>query len=61
MDNENAIAQAEKEINNFLNVSGRVIYVINPDGSTFTLENGCMLLPVDNSHMDEYDGSIMEV
>ena len=61
MNNTEVIAQAEKEINNFLNVSGRTIYVINPDGSTFTLEKGCMLLAVDNAHMEEYDGDVMEV
>jgi hypothetical protein len=49
--NDEAIAKAEQIINDFLNVRGRIIYVINPDGSTFTLEKGCMLLTVDHSHM----------
>lgn len=50
-DNTKAVSMASDLINNFLSVEGRKVYVVNPDGSTFTLESGCMLLTVDNSHM----------
>lgn len=42
--NVNLISEAEKLINRFLTKTGETIYVINPDGSTFTLEPGCILL-----------------
>ena len=42
--NANLIVEAEKLINGFLDKTGEVVYVINPDGSTFTLEPGCILL-----------------
>lgn len=45
------IALAEELINAFLNRDGRTVYVINPDGSTFTLEQGFMLLTADYSQM----------
>ena len=45
------INEAIAIIQNFL-VNGNVIYAINPDGDTFTLEHGCLLLTVDNSHME---------
>ena len=40
----NLISDAEKLINNFLSETDGVVYVINADGSTFTLEPGCTLL-----------------
>lgn len=42
--NASLISEAEKLINGFFDKTGEVVYVINPDGSTFTLEPGCMLL-----------------
>ena len=50
--NADMIAKAEEIINNFLNGLGNSIYVINPDGSTFTLEKGCMLLPTERFHTE---------
>lgn len=40
------VAKAEEIINNFLSENNNLIYAINPDGSTFTLEPGCTLLTV---------------
>lgn len=37
-------------LQNFLE-KGNVIYAINSDGETFTLEKGCLLLTVNNSQM----------
>lgn len=45
------INEAITTIQNSLDNGSHVIYIINPDGSTFTLKQGCMLLDVDNSHM----------
>ena len=42
------VSKAEEIINNFLGENRNVIYAINPDGSTFTLEPGCTLLAVKN-------------
>lgn len=44
LQNANLISEAEKLINGFLDKTGVSVYVINPDGSTFTLEPGCILL-----------------
>ena len=41
------ISEAEKLINSFFNRTNGVVYVINADGSTFTLEPGCTLLSVE--------------
>lgn len=38
------VSKAERIINDFLEKDRNIIYVINPDGSTFTLEAGCTLL-----------------
>ena len=51
------INEAIAIIQNFL-INGNVIYAINPDGDTFTLENGCLLLAVDNSHMQTYEKEV---
>lgn len=51
------IDEAKTIIQNFLN-SGNIIYVVNADGSTFTLEKGCLLLAVDNSHMPTYEKEV---
>ena len=45
------INEAITTIQNALDNGSHVIYIINPNGSTFTLEKGCLLLTVDNSHM----------
>lgn len=45
------INKAIATIQDFLDNGSNVIYVINSDGSTFTLKKGCLLLDVDNSHM----------
>lgn len=42
-------------LQNFLD-NGNVVYAVNSDGSTFTLEKGCLLLTVDNSHMETLEG-----
>lgn len=55
--NADMISKAEEVINNFLSVLGNSVYVVNPDGSTFTLEPGCTLLPTERFHT----GYIMEV
>jgi hypothetical protein len=47
------INEAMVTLQNFLE-KGNVIYAVSPDGETFTLENGCLLLTVDNSHMQTY-------
>ena len=44
------INEAMVTLQNFLE-KGNVIYAINSNGETFTLENGCLLLTVDNSRM----------
>ena len=44
------INEAVTALQKFLE-NGNVIYAVNSDGSTFTLEKGCLLLTVDNSHM----------
>lgn len=46
------VTKAEEIINNFLNVLGNSIYVINADGSTFALEPGCTLLPTERFHTE---------
>ena len=53
-----SLDNAKEIINNFLDNGSNVIYVINPDGSTFTLEKGCLLLAVDNSHMQTYEKEV---
>ena len=52
------IEQVTKVINDFLNNGSNVIYVIDANGNTFTLENGCLLLGVDNSHMQTYEKEV---
>lgn len=47
------INEAMAIIQNFLE-KGNTIYAINSDGETFTLEKGCLLLSVDNSHMQTF-------
>lgn len=47
MDINEAIVTIQKFLEN-----GNVIYAVNSDGDTFTLEKGCLLLTVDNSHME---------
>ena len=54
------IDQAKEIINNFLDNGVNVIYVVNPDGSTFTLEKGCLLLAVDNSHMQTLEKEVKD-
>ena len=43
--------EAVKALQKFLE-KGNVIYAINSNGDTFTLEKGCLLLTVDNYHME---------
>ena len=47
------INEAMVTLQNFLE-KGNVIYAINSNGETFTLEKGCLLLSVDNSHMQTF-------
>lgn len=49
------INEAMVILQNFLE-NGNTIYAVNSDGSTFTLEKGCLLLTVDNSHMETLEG-----
>lgn len=44
------INEAMVTLQNFLE-KGNVIYAINSNGETFTLEKECLLLTVDNSRM----------
>lgn len=44
----NLISDAEKLINKFLSETDGVVYAINADGSTFTLEPGCTLLSAES-------------
>ena len=52
------IDKAQEIINNFLSNGSNTIYVIDQNGNTFTLENGCLLLAVDNSHMQIYEKEV---
>ncbi len=47
------IKEAMAILQNFLE-SGNTIYAVNSNGETFTLEKGCLLLTVDNSHMQTF-------
>ena len=47
------INEAMAILQNFLD-NGNVVYAVNSDGETFTLEKGCLLLTVDNSHMQTF-------
>lgn len=47
------INEAMAILQNFLE-SGNTIYAVNSNGETFTLEKGCLLLTVDNSHMQTF-------
>lgn len=51
------INEAIAILQNFLE-NGNIIYAINSDGSTFTLEKGCLLLDVDNSHMQTLEKEV---
>lgn len=44
------VNEAMAIIQNFIE-KGNVVYAINSDGDTFTLEKGCLLLTVNNSRM----------
>ena len=44
------INEAMVALQNFLE-KGNTIYAVSPDGETFTLEEGCLLLTVNNSQM----------
>lgn len=50
--NVDMVAKAEEIINNFLNNRNHTLYAVNPDGSTFTLDPGCILLPVESFQID---------
>ena len=52
------IEEVTKVINDFLNNGSNVIYVIDANGNTFILDNECLLLDVDNSHMQTYEKEV---
>ena len=52
------IEEVTKVINDFINNGSNAIYVIDANGNTFTIENGCLLLGVDNSHMQTLEKEV---
>lgn len=52
------INKAIATIQNFLDNGSNEIYIIDSNGSTFTLEKGCLLLDVDNSHMQTLEKEV---